>query len=63
VKRIPVAPDFLDLVERMRQEDTGRIHATDFSTGQPAVFYFARIPATGWQFVVVYPAPDEPDVD
>ena len=63
VKRIPVAPDFLDLVERMRQEDTGRIHASDFSTGQPAVFCFARIPATGWQFVVVYPAADEPDVE
>jgi hypothetical protein len=63
VKRTPVAPDFLDLVERMRQEDTGRIRATDFSTGQPAVFCFARIPAIGWQLVVVYPAADEPDVE
>ncbi len=51
--RIGAAPDFLALVERMRQEETGSGQATDFNTGRSATFLFARIPATGWSFVVV----------
>jgi predicted Ser/Thr protein kinase len=63
--RVRAAPDFLALVERMRQEETGWGRATDFNTGQPAAFCFARIPATGGHFVVVHPGaahdgPDEP---
>ena len=49
------------LVQRMRQEDTGRGRATDFSTGRPATFLFTRIPSTGWQFVVVQA--DSPEGD
>jgi sigma-B regulation protein RsbU (phosphoserine phosphatase) len=55
--RVPAAPDFLALVRRMRREETGWARATDFSTGRPAVFHFTRMPATGWDFVVVQPAP------
>jgi predicted Ser/Thr protein kinase len=59
--QIHAASDFFDLVQRMRKEDSGRARATNFRTGRPATFYFARIPATGWQFVVVYPATNESD--
>jgi predicted Ser/Thr protein kinase len=55
--RIQPAPDFLALVERMRQEETGRGRATDFSTGRPADFLFTRIRATDWYFVVVHADP------
>jgi predicted Ser/Thr protein kinase len=61
LQQIRAAPDFLDLVQQMRNKDAGRARATDFRTGQPATFYFARIPATGWQFVVVHPAGNEQD--
>jgi predicted Ser/Thr protein kinase len=61
LERLHAAPDFLALVQRMRQEDTGRGRATDFSTGRPATFLFARIPSTGWQFVVVQA--DSPEED
>jgi hypothetical protein len=57
--RIQAAPDFLELMQRMRQEDTGRERATDFDTGRPATFLFARIPSTGWYFVVVQRDPAE----
>jgi hypothetical protein len=55
--RIKAAPDFLALIERMRREETGWAQATDFSTGQPALFCFSRIAATGGHFVVVHPVP------
>jgi predicted Ser/Thr protein kinase len=55
--RIQAAPDFLALVQRMRQEETGWARATDFDTGRPAAFWFTRIPATGGHFVVVHLAP------
>jgi hypothetical protein len=59
--RVDAAPDFLALVRRMRQEETGWARATDFETGQPAAFWFTRIPTTGGHFVVVHlaPAPEE----
>jgi hypothetical protein len=53
--RIKAAPDFLELVRRMRHEEAGRARATDFTTGRPAEFLFTRIPSTGWHFVVVQP--------
>ena len=55
--RIKAAPDFLALVERMRQEETGRGEATDFNTGRHATFLFSRIPSTGWYFVVAHADP------
>jgi predicted Ser/Thr protein kinase len=57
IDRIDAAPDFLSLAQRMRREETGLGHAKDFNTGKPATFLFARIPATGWQFVVVHEGP------
>jgi serine/threonine protein kinase len=53
LERIPASPDFLALVKRMETEDSGRGSATDFDTGRPATFIFARVPSTRWQFVVV----------
>jgi sigma-B regulation protein RsbU (phosphoserine phosphatase) len=59
--RIGPDPDFLALVQRMRQEETGWARATDFDSGRPAAFWFTRIPATGGHFVVVHlgPGPGE----
>jgi hypothetical protein len=45
----------------MRHEESGLGQATDFNTGQPATFLFARIPSTGWQFVVVHDEPASAD--
>ena len=64
--RIQTAPDFRALVERMRRDATGWESATDFETGRPATFCFARIPATGGHFVIVHPAPppgNAPDLE
>jgi hypothetical protein len=52
---IQASPDFIDLVERMRRDETGRGRATDFTTGRPATFLFTRIPSAGWDFVVANP--------
>jgi hypothetical protein len=46
-------------MRRMRQEEAGHGQATDFNTGRPSTFLFARIPATGWYWVVVHPDPRE----
>jgi predicted Ser/Thr protein kinase len=55
--RIDAAPDFLALAVRMGHEESGLGRATDFNTGRSAAFLFARIPSTGWQFVVVHHDP------
>jgi hypothetical protein len=59
--QIQAAPDFLDLVRRMRHEEIGRARAMDFNTGRPAAFLFTRIPSTGWYFVVAQT--DPPDAE
>ena len=51
--RISAAPDFLAMIHKMQQQETGLMRATDFVSNQPAAFYFARIPATGCHFVLV----------
>jgi serine/threonine protein kinase len=55
LKRIQGYPSFVALLERLTQEENGEVEAIDFTTGQPAVFRFARVPTTGWTFVVVTP--------
>jgi serine/threonine protein kinase len=59
--RIHATPGFLRLIERMRNEPAGRARATDFASGEPATFYFARIAAIGADFVLVQPEPAEDD--
>jgi hypothetical protein len=53
LQTIHAAPDFLAVMEKMREQGTGWGLATDFDSGRPAAFYFARIPATGGHFVLV----------
>jgi hypothetical protein len=53
--RIHAAPDFLRLMQTMRSERAGQAQATDFASGKPATFYFAKIDATGAYFVLVQP--------
>jgi serine/threonine protein kinase len=55
LSRIHAAPDFLTLMKRMNEQETGSGRATDFVSGQPATFFFARIAATGGHFVLVQP--------
>jgi hypothetical protein len=55
--RIRAAPDFLNLMQTMKIENAGRAPATDFASGEPATFYFAKIAATGAYFVLVQPRP------
>ena len=62
--RIPVDPDFQTLWQQMQLQETGFVRGTDFDGGQPATFYFARIPATNGYFVLVQfePTPlEKPD--
>ena len=51
--RIPVDSRFLAMIQKMKQQETGYSHGTDFDGGRAATFYFARIPATGGHFVLV----------
>ena len=53
LERFEAAADFLAMMRKMRQQDAGRARATDFDSGRPAAFFFARIPATGGHFVSV----------
>jgi hypothetical protein len=55
--RIRAAPDFLSLMEKMKNEKAGQALATDFASGERATFSFARIEATGAYFVLVQPGP------
>jgi Protein kinase domain/Cache domain len=55
LSRIHAAPDFVRLMQQMREQDSGTGRATDFDTGQPATFYFAKVAATGCHFVLVQP--------
>jgi hypothetical protein len=54
--RVEANEDFLALARRALEEESGSGQATDFTTGQRADFFFARVPSTGWAFVVVAPA-------
>jgi Protein kinase domain/Cache domain len=56
---VHATPDFLNLMESMKIENAGRGRATDFASGEPATFYFAKIAATGAYFVLVQPRPAE----
>ena len=57
--RIHLAPDFVSLMKNMREQDAGQARATDFDTGQPATFFFAKIAATGGHFVLVQFGPTD----
>jgi hypothetical protein len=57
--RIKAAPDFLSMMQKMREQDAGQARATDFDTGQPATFFFAKIAATGGHFVLVQFGPTD----
>jgi hypothetical protein len=57
--KIRVAPDFLSLIQKMREQDAGQARATDFDTGQLATFFFAKIAATGGHFVLVQHGPTD----
>jgi hypothetical protein len=57
--KIHVAPDFLSLIQKMREQDAGQARATDFDTGQLATFFFAKIAATGGHFVLVQLGPTD----
>ncbi len=61
LRQIRATPNFLAVMQQMRQQDAGWAHATDFDSGRPAAFYYAKIPATGGYFVVVQldPATDD----
>jgi hypothetical protein len=50
---IPVEESFRRLIRQWGQFPTGTACAVDFSTGQPARFVFARVPAAGWTLVLV----------
>ncbi len=57
--RVNAAPDFLSMMKKMREQDAGQARATDFDTGQPATFFFAKIAATGGHFVLVQLGPTD----
>jgi hypothetical protein len=57
--KIHVAPDFLSLTRKMREQEAGQSRATDFDTGQLATFFFAKIGATGGNFVLVQHGPTD----
>ena len=59
--RIPVDSDFRAIWQQMQQQETGYARGTDFDGGQPATFYFARIPATDGHFVLVQFEPTHPE--
>ena len=49
--KIPLDASFRDLVSQWTHASSGRAHAIDFSTGEPASFHFFRIPSSGWTLV------------
>jgi hypothetical protein len=51
--KISLDEGFRSLVKRWGQAPIGTARAVDFSTGQPALFLFSRVPAAGWVFVTV----------
>ena len=51
--QVPVDSGFRAVWQQMQQKKTGHVRGMDFDGGQPATFYFARIPATGGHFVLV----------
>jgi hypothetical protein len=55
LESVHATPDFLELMQTMKSHDSGRARATDFANGEPATFYYAKIPATGAYFVLVQP--------
>ena len=65
--RIHASSGFLDVVHEMQNKKTGRRphrRGTDFASGRPATFFFAKIPATGGYFVLVQidrPESETPD--
>jgi hypothetical protein len=57
--RVNAAPDFLSMMQKMREQDSGQARATDFDTGRPATFFFAKIAATGGYFVLMQLGPTD----
>jgi predicted Ser/Thr protein kinase len=58
LERIHPSPDFIELMQRIRDQDYGSARATDFVSDRPATFFYARIPTTGGHFVLVQLGPE-----
>jgi tRNA A-37 threonylcarbamoyl transferase component Bud32 len=53
LRKIALDASFRALAGQWAQAPLGSAQAVDFSTGQPAVFLFSRVPAAGWTLVTV----------